>query len=230
MPSSQTKKSSTTLDNALPKSMVRVFIVDDHELLRDGLTELLGNRAGMEVCGEAAGEEEAFAAVCSMRPDIVIADVSLQQGDGIQLVKRIKRHDHSIQVVVCSMYDEILYAERSLRAGASGYVHKQAPAHEMLDAIAQIMDGKIYTSPMMAKHAAVADQRSVQSSLESLADREMEVFTLIGQGRSNGEIAEQMGLSPRTIDTYRERIKTKLGLKTASELYRRAIAWELLNE
>ncbi len=136
----------------------------------------------------------------------------------------------SIQVIVCSMHDENLYAERSLRAGASGYVHKQAPAIEMLDAIDLVMAGEIYTSSAISKPASLTDQQPTATSIASLAKRELEVLTLIGQGLMSAQIADQMGLSPRTVDTYRERIKAKLNLRTASELNRRAVHWVLLNE
>ena len=213
--------------------ITRVLIVDDHELLRDGLKELLAHKADFHVCGEAAGENEAMQAVHATQPHIVLVDVALKQGDGISLTKRIKAHDESIHVVVCSMYDEKLYAERSLRAGASGYVHKQASARAVLDAIHQVMAGGIYLSPKMANRSLRAPHSRPQpdvSAIESLADRELEVFTLIGEGLMNAQIAEQLGLSPRTVETYRERLKAKLNLKTAGELNRRAVEWVLKSE
>jgi len=152
------------------------------------------------------------------------------EGNGIQLIKRIKDHDLSIQDIVCSMHDENLYAERCLRAGASGYVHKQAPARAMLDAIDQVMADKVYTTAKIPIRATGAGQPPTGSPIGSLAKRELEVLTLIGQGLMNAQIADQMGVSPRTVDTYRERIKAKLSLRTASELNRRAVQWVLLNE
>ncbi len=211
----------------LSTSTVRVLIVDDHELLRDGLTELLSHKSGLEVCGEAAGEDEAMEAIVSTQPNLVIVDVSLQQGDGIRLVERIRVHDKSIRVIVCSMYDENLYAERSLRTGASGYVHKQAPAVAMLDAIARVMAGETYTSSPQPQPATASSETTPLEDIESLAKRELQVLTLIGQGLMNAQIADRLGLSPRTVDTYRERIKAKLNLKTASELSRRAVQWVL---
>ncbi len=211
----------------------RVLIVDDHELLRDGMVELLSNEPQLKVCGEAAGENEAMALVRAQKPHLLIVDVALAQGNGINLIKRIKSHDESVRSIVCSMYDEGLYAERSLRAGAWGYVSKQAPAHTLLDGIREVLGGNIYLSPRMTKrliNAKHAVGRSESSAIERLTDRELEVFTLIGQGLMNAQIAEQLHLSPRTVETYRERLKAKLEVNTSGELSRRAVQWVLEGE
>ncbi len=211
----------------------RILIVDDHELLRDGMIELLGNDPQLEVCGEAISENEAMALVRERHPHLLVVDVALAQGNGINLIKRIKAHDETIRAIVCSMYDEGLYAERCLRAGAWGYVHKQAPARTMLDAIREVLSGNIYLSPKMTKRLLNAKHlvgTNEASAIERLTDRELEVFTLIGQGLMNARIAAQLHLSPRTVETYRERLKTKLGLKTSAELNRRAVQWVLEGE
>ncbi len=211
----------------------RVLIVDDHEMLRDGLVELLSNKPHLEVCGEASGETEAMKLVRATHPHLAIVDVALAQGDGINLIKRIKAHNESIRSIVCSMYDEGLYAERALRAGASGYIHKQAPAKTLFEAITEVLAGNVYLSPRMTKrlvNAARSGRDLTSSPIENLADRELEVFTLIGRGLMNSQIAGELHLSPRTVETYRERLKAKLQLKTAGELNRRAVQWVLQNE
>lgn len=220
---------------ATGKSIVvsRVVIVDDHELLRDGMIELLANDPQLEVCGEAIGEDEAMSLVREHHPHMLVVDVALAQGNGINLVKRIKAHDETIRTIVCSMYDEGLYAERCLRAGAWGYVHKQAPARTVLDAIREVLSGNIYLSPRMTKRLINAKHlvgKAEASAIERLTDRELEVFTLIGQGLMNAQIADQLHLSPRTVETYRERLKTKLDMKTSAEVNRRAVQWVLEGE
>lgn len=205
---------------------VRILIVDDHELLREGMKELLASHPGVEVCGDATSEDEAMESVHSLSPGLVVIDVNLKQGDGISLVKRIKALPQSISMIVLSMFDEALYGERALRAGASGYVNKQLPAREVLHAIDQVIAGGFYFSPEIR---ASLDAPS-HAGIQGLTDRELEVFRLIGSGLMTSEIAKQMDVSPRTVDTYRERLKTKLELKTARALNRRAIQWSILGE
>lgn len=219
--------------NATKSETTRVVVVDDHELLRDGIIELLATEPHLDVCGEAAGETDAMAVIHEKRPNLVIVDVALSQGNGINLVKRIKAHDESIRTIVCSMYDEGIYAERALRAGASGYVHKQAPARTVLDAIREVLAGNTYQSPRLTKRlidGALSGRKPVGSLIDQLTDRELEVFTLIGQGLMNAQIADQLHLSARTVETYRERLKAKLYLKTSAELNRSAVQWVLLGE
>lgn len=220
-------------NTASGSSTIRVVIVDDHELLRDGMIELLADEPGLKICGEASGEKEAMALIREHHPNLVIADVVLVQGNGINLVKRIRSYDDSIRSIVCSMYDEGLYAERALRAGASGYVHKQAPARAVLEAVRVVLAGNIYLGPRLAKRLVDITQFGALAGatpLQQLTDRELEVLTLIGQGLMNAEIAGQLHVSPRTIETYRERIKIKLDLKTSAALSRRAVQWVLQGE
>ena len=214
-------------------AVTRILIVDDHELLRDGLVELLSNEPQFEVCGEACGENEAMTLVRDQRPNMLIVDIALNQGNGINLIKRIQAYDDSIRSIVCSMYDEGLYAARVLRAGGWGYIHKQAPAHAVLEAIREVLSGNVYLSPRMTKRLINATHAGCQptaSTVEQLTDRELDVFALIGQGMMNAQIANQLNLSTRTVETYRERMKTKLNLKTSAELNRRAVQWVLQGE
>lgn len=216
--------------NAVGSENFRVLIVDDHELLRDGMIELLANEPHLDVCGEAAGEREAMELVREHRPHLVIVDVALTQGNGINLVKQIKAYDDSIRSIVCSMYDEGLYAERALRAGAWGYIHKQTPARTVLGAIREVLAGNTWLSTRMTNrlvHATQSGRKAVASAVEQLTNRELEVFTLIGNGLMNVEIADQMQLSTRTVETYRERLKAKLVVKTSAELSRLAVQWVL---
>jgi DNA-binding NarL/FixJ family response regulator len=214
------------------KAITRILIVDDHALLREGLKELLSSEPDLEPCGEAAGETEAMELVRSTAPDLVIIDMTLEQGNGLDLIKRIKAHDASIRMIVCSMHDDSLYAERALRAGASGYVNKQAPAPTILKAIAEVREGGVFlnaplTRQLLRSAAGMGDDPP-KSVIESFSDRELQVFGMIGQGLTTGQIAKQLHLSARTVETYRERLKTKLNLKHAAELNRDAAQFCLL--
>ncbi len=227
----KTESNKTTSDNL--KATRRVLIVDDHELLRDGMMELLENEPQVTVCGEASCEREAMNLVRELQPHLLIVDVALTEGNGINLIKRVRAHDVTISSIVCSMYDEGLYAERCLRAGAMGYVHKQAPACTLLDAMREVLAGNVYLSPRMTKRLINAKHligQPERSEIDRLTDRELEVFTLIGNGLMNAQIADQLHLSPRTVETYRERLKTKLVLTTSAELNRRAVQWVLEGE
>lgn len=169
----------------------------------------------------------------STLPDVVIVDISLKQGNGLELIKWIKVHRPATHTIVSSMHDESLYAERALRAGAMGYVNKQAPARSIIDAIRQVCDGKLYlnekmTQRMMRRAVATGDGLE-HSPVDTFSDRELEVFELIGQGLTTGNLADRLHLSPRTIATYRQRLKTKLNLKNAGELSREAVRWVMEN-
>jgi DNA-binding NarL/FixJ family response regulator len=210
----------------------RVLIVDDHELLRDGLRMMLSNRPDLETCGEAAEEGEAVRLIRELHPDLIVVDIALKSGNGIDLIKQIKAYDPATRVIVYSMYDEHLYGERALRAGANGYVNKQDPASAILDAICRVLDRKMYFSEGLIErvlHRTQDGEDVQQSPIESLSDRELEVFRLLGQGATTREIAENLGLSTNTVNTYRERLKLKLDLKSAAELMHRATAWVLEN-
>ncbi len=200
-------------------------------MVRDGLAMRIDLQPDLEVCGEAEGEDEAFALVRKLNPELVIIDISLKQGNGVDLIKRIKNFDRSVKMLVSSMYDEDLYAERALRAGAMGYLNKQESREKVTEAIRAILAGRRYLSPAMTQRmlsqALGAKPAKSGSAMDALTDRELEVFQLIGQGMTSGTIAAHLHLSPHTIDTHREKIKHKLNLKNANELSRAAIQWML---
>jgi DNA-binding NarL/FixJ family response regulator len=211
----------------------RVLIVDDHPVVRDGLKAQLATETDLEVCGEAEDVAGALALVQAAQPDAVVIDVTLKSGSGIELVKRIRVHDDAVRIVVWSMYPEELYAERALRAGAQGYVHKGRSTREIIDALRAVRDGRVYLSGDQADRILrrlVGGGKGVdRSPVESLSDRELEAFELMGWGRTTEEIAAAMKVSPKTVETYRARIKEKLNLENITELVHRATQWVLDN-
>lgn len=190
---------------------------------------LLADAPRLEVCGEAGNAGAAMEVVEREHPELVIVDISLQDVGGIELIKQIKARDESIKVLVASMHDERLYAERALHAGAKGYISKDELTDRLLGAIEQVLAGKIYLSPKMSEHflsrMVTAGSAAERPAVESLSDRELEVFELIGRGMATRKIAESLNLSMKTIETYRENIKVKLGLNDSTELIRRAVQW-----
>jgi len=208
------------------QTCARIMIVDDHPMMRDGLTMRISSQADMEVCGEAATEDEAVELVKQISPDLVIVDISLQSGNGIELIKRIKALNPTVKMLVVSAFQESLYAERALRAGALGYLNKQESNERVIHAIRTVMKGERYASEELTQRLvaqALGKRCETQSPIEQLTDRELEIFRLIGAGLSTGAVAEQLFLSTHTIDTHRENIKRKLGAKSGAELNRLAI-------
>jgi DNA-binding NarL/FixJ family response regulator len=206
------------------------LIVDDHPLVRRGLAETITAEPDMEIVGEAADATEAVRLVEAVHPNIMIIDLSLKSGHGIDLIEQIKAKDDQIKMLVASMHDESLFAERVLRAGAVGYLSKQEPPEKIVEAIRQVIRGEIALSPRMANrllHSVVGGEPLGQNPIESLSNRELEVFDMIGQGMSTKQIAGKLHLSHKTIETHREKIKTKLNLSNANELARRAVQWVL---
>ncbi len=207
----------------------RVLIVDDHPVLRRGLTALIDSEPDLTACGEAASAAEALAAVRELRPDMVVVDLELGGRDGLDFVKELKTRDPRVPALVFSMHDESVYAERALRAGARGYVDKQQLDETVLVAIHRVLDGGTYMSGKLERRLAgrFLDGRKLAagSPLEALSDRELEVFRWIGQGRGTREIAETLSLSVKTIESHREHIKNKLGIQTAAQLAQRAAQW-----
>lgn len=204
----------------------RIMIVDDHPMMRDGLTMRISSQADMEVCGEAATEDDAVELVKQISPDLVVVDISLQGGNGIELIKRIKALNPTVKMLVVSAFQESLYAERAMRAGALGYLNKQESNEKLIHAIRTVMKGERYASVELTQRLvaqALGKRNETQSPIEQLTDRELEIFRLIGTGVSTGAIAEQLFLSTHTIDTHRENIKRKLGAKSGAELNRLAI-------
>jgi DNA-binding NarL/FixJ family response regulator len=206
----------------------RVLIVDDHPLMRRGLCDMLATEPDLEVCAEADDIGKAHEQVRKAKPQLVIIDVSLPSGSGLDLAKQIQALDGSIRMLFLSMHEDAVFAERALRAGALGYINKSRPGNELLDAIRKVAHGEIALSqPMIDRlvRRGVSTVRGPATGVESLSDRELEVFELIGRGLSARDIAERLSLSLKTVEAHREHIKTKLHLKTAAELSHRAILW-----
>jgi DNA-binding NarL/FixJ family response regulator len=219
---------STALKNATD-NVRRVFVVDDHPMIREGLAAQIANEPSFELCGHAEDVVEAVSRVADAAPDLVIVDISLKSGNGIDLVKRLKAKDPTLIILVWSMYPENLYAERALRAGARGYVNKGKSASQIMDAIRTVIDGKTYLSTEMSEKllGRVIGNPTAEkpSSVEKLTDRELEAFELLGQGLTTQQIAARMHVSHKTVETYRARIKEKLGLTNSIELIQRAVQW-----
>ena len=214
-------------------AVAQILIVDDHPLVREALTGRIARQADMQVCGEAADVDEAMSQVRKLDPDLVVVDIALKNGNGIDLIKQITSRNDNVKMLVSSMFDESLYADRALNAGAMGYISKQEAPEELIDAIRQVLRGNVYVSSQMAD---ILLSRSVggktthkHSRIDQLSNRELEVFQLIGQGLTTGQIANRLLLSVHTIDTYREKLKTKLALKTGTQLSRYAMQWVLEN-
>jgi len=207
---------------------VRVLIVDDHPIFRRGLRDLIEEEPDLVVCAEAADAGEAMKLVKTHSPDVAVVDLSLKGGHGLELIEQIREHDEQIRMLVCSVHPESHFAERVLRAGAMGYVNKQEAADKLIDAIRQILDGEIYVSDPIAKrllHSLVGGKRTGKSPIESLTNREMQIFEMIGQGLTTKQIAGQLHLSPKTVEAHRENIKTKLSLSNSVQLSYFAFHW-----
>jgi len=212
----------------------RVLIVDDHPAVREALAMRIGRQADLEVCGEAADLSEALRLVADTQPDVAVIDISLKTDCGIDLIQRIKDRNDTVCMLVWSTHSESLYAERALRAGALGYINKDQATDKIIEAIRQVLEGKVYLSDAMTEtmlHRAVGGGREevTRSPLDALANRELEVFRLIGQGLKTAAIAESLHLSIKTIETYRERIRKKLDLSDGTELAHFATKWMLEN-
>ena len=204
-----------------------VFIVDDHPLLRQGLALLINRERDLAVCGEAEEAQTAMREITLKKPDILIADISLNGPDGLDLLKNLRMLYPSLPVLILSMHDESIYAERALRARANGYIMKQEATEKVLVAVRRILSGDIYLSDRMANkllHQYISGASAdMNSRLSALSDRELEVFRLIGEGRSTRQIAEKLHLSIKTVETYQAHIKDKLSLHSGRELVQHAI-------
>jgi len=207
----------------------KVLLVEDHPMFREHLGQLIDRDLGMSVCGEADNIRDAMRLILETRPDIAIVDITLHGSSGLELLKDIKAQGLDINILVLSMHDEELYAERALRAGAKGYITKNEASTEVIEAIRCVMNGDVYASRQMtAKLLERMTQKRGNSELagmETLADRELEVFQMLGRGKSTREIAQSLNLGESTVETYRARIKEKLQLRSAAELYLRAGQW-----
>jgi DNA-binding NarL/FixJ family response regulator len=215
--------------NNKPSEPKKIFIVDDHAMFRDGLRQLIDREADLTVCGDAAEATEALAGINQSEPDLVIVDISLSGKSGIDLIKSIKDKHEDLPVLVVSMHEESLYAERALRAGAMGYVMKQEPAKVVKLAIRKLLAGDMHLSERMANGVIskfIHGRDEVPPSpLEKLSDRELEVFRMLGLGKGVRQIAEELGLTIPTINSFRNRIKEKLQLNSSTEVMLHAIHW-----
>ena len=208
-----------------------MFLVDDHPLVREWLTNLLKQQPDLEVCGEAENAAQALLGIAKTKPSLAIIDISLNAASGLELVKDLCIQHPSVASLVLSMHEEELYAERAMRAGARGYVRKRETSKNILAAIRRVLEGGIYISQKLSNAMAqkfLKGQEAVgvaQSRVGQLSDRELEVFQLLGKGRSTSEIADELHLSLKTVQAYSVRAKEKLGLTSAAELLREAILW-----
>lgn len=213
-------------------SPVRILIVDDHPSVREGLALRISIHSDLDVCGEAETEEEALALVKQTDPDLVLVDISLKSGHGIELIKRVRLLDPAIKMLVISGFQESLYAERAFRAGALGYLNKQESNERMIEAIRTVLAGERFLSPEISRrliNQALGASDATKTPVENLTDRELEIFRMIGEGLTTSAIANRLFLSTHTIDTHRENIKRKLAVSTAPELSRAAVQWLLEN-
>ena len=211
-------------------SKSRVFLVDDHPLVREGLTNLINGQDDLAVCGEAEDSAGAMTGLAATRPDVALIDISLKNESGLDLVKKLESEFPLVALIVLSMHDEALYAERALRAGARGYVMKRETTKSMLTAIRRVLEGDVYVSDrvvsVMARRLGTSRKAAASSPVERLSDRELEIFRLLGQGRTTSQIAEDLGLSLKTVQAYCARAKEKFGVNSLAELLRAAIRWE----
>ena len=207
----------------------RVFLVDDHPLVREWLANLIDQQPDLKVCGEAGSAAAALTGIATARPDVAIVDITLGGRSGLDLIKDLKLMHPSVAVLVLSMHDEGLYAERALRAGARGYIMKREVTRKVVLAIRRVQQGRVYMSEQQAAHLAeklvTGAPDASESPVARLSDRELEIFRLVGQGQATREIAEALHLSAKTVQAYYVRIKEKLGVANANELMREAVRW-----
>jgi DNA-binding NarL/FixJ family response regulator len=206
----------------------RILIVDDHPIVRHGLTELIARQSDLEVCGDASNSADALRQIEADPPDLAIIDISLEGENGLELIKQIKSRWPQVRMLVSSMHDETVYAPRAFQAGAQGYLSKQESIRKMIDAVRQILRDEVYLTPRMANRLLrnLAHGESLERNpMDSLTNRELQVFELVGQGHNTPQIARMLEMSPRTVETHRKHIKKKLGLANSMELNRAAFLW-----
>jgi DNA-binding NarL/FixJ family response regulator len=212
----------------------KILLVDDHPLVREWLANLINEQPDLNVCGEASNAPQAFELIGAASPDIAIVDISLEGGSGIELIKSVKASHPNVAMIVLSMHDESLYAERALRAGARGYIMKREATKKILQAIHAVLDGKLYISEkisdMMAEKFIEGIPPATGSPADQLSDRELEIFQLLGSGRNTRQIADQLHIGFKTVQTYSARIKEKLDLDNATQLLHEAIRWNEIQQ
>jgi len=216
-----------TLATGKPKR--KVFLVDDHPLVREWLTNLINQQPDLAVCGETESAPRALQAIAAAQPEVAIVDISLKDSSGIELIKSLKLSHPEVAVLVLSMHDESLYAERALRAGAKGYIMKRETTRKVIEGIRQILDGKVFVSDSVKEALALRlvenKTQTPLSPVEQLSDRELEVFEMLGQGLGTRQIADALRVSIKTVQAYCARAKEKLNVRSATELLREAIRW-----
>ena len=216
----------TALKEVKPK---RLLLIDDHPIMRFGLAQLVADEDGLEICGQVGNAREGLEAVSQLAPDLAVIDLTLPDKNGLELLKDIHAMHPGIHCLVLSMHDEDMYAERALRAGARGYLMKEVASEQFIHAVKKVLAGGIYVSESissrMLEQAVSGRARSIATGMDQLSDRELEVMELIGSGKATKIIAEQMGISPRTVEAHRAHIKEKLGLSDGAELVRYAVQW-----
>ena len=207
----------------------KILLVDDHPMMRAGLAQLINLQSDMIVCAEAGQPSEVFSLLSQAKPDLVLTDLTMPGRGGLEFIKDLIALDSSLPILVNSMHDEVVYAERCLRAGARGYIMKESGSENLLVALRRVIGGQTYVSPSVSEsileNLSAKKPRGSDSPIRALSDREFEVFQLVGQGKGTREIAEQLHLSPKTIDVHRAHIREKLDLKDATSLVRYAIRW-----
>lgn len=208
----------------------RVLVVDDHPMVRRGFADVIADEPGLECCGEASNAAAAMASARSLKPDLMIVDLGLPDQSGVELIKRMRATGLKTRILVCSIQDESLFAERCLRAGAMGYVNKAEPPEAVLRAIYCVLEGEVYLSPAMTRRLMRGMAGTGEPSgllVDSLSDRELEVFDLLGRGLTTREVAHRLVLSIKTVETHRDKVKQKLRIKSTAALTRHAVQWVL---
>ena len=207
----------------------RIVLVDDHPILREGLSRMINQEHDLQVCGQAADAGEALQLTAALRPDLTMVDLTLHDMNGLELIKGLRSRFLKMRILVLSMHKETLYAERALRAGANGYLMKQEPPETVLAAIRKVLRGEVYLSDVMASRLVVeltqGHGKPFTSSVSQLSDRELEIFELLGRGHGTRQIADRLSLSIKTVESHREHIKVKLQLDNATELAQHAFEW-----
>ena len=214
--------------NLVQQTKKRVLLVDDHPMMRGGLAEIINQQQDLVACCQADNAQEAMQRICAAKPDLAIIDISLEGKSGLELINDLQASHPEVPILVMSMHDETLYAERALRAGARGYVMKKAGGEVVLQAIREVLSGKVYLSEKMSGQMLeifAGRHTLAKSPIELLTDREFEVFRFIGEGCITREIAKRMHISPKTVDVYRQRLKEKLKLDNATALVQHAVRW-----
>jgi DNA-binding NarL/FixJ family response regulator len=208
--------------------MKRIYLIDDHPMLREGLASLINQHPDCEVCGESESAAQALEAILHMAPDLVVTDISLPDKSGLELIKDLHVHSPGLPILVYSMHDEMLYAERVIRAGGKGYLMKGTPVDQLSEAIDCVLSGGVSLSCRVSNHILQnlsGSRTSGKGGLKSLSDRELEILELIGSGKTTAQIAEQLHISPKTADAHRANIRSKLALPDGPALMREAVLW-----